>query len=64
MGMLGEALMADVEPAEQPVESAVETVIDHLSHGRVAPKQVDRLAEAVSRSRMDRALSDALNMRL
>ena len=58
--------MADIEvldTTEAAVSGRVDAVIADLTKGRVIPKQVDQLADAVSRSRMDKALSDALNRR-
>jgi hypothetical protein len=46
------------------VAGRVDAVIQDLSGGRVAPRQVDQLADAVSRARMDHGLRKALGSRL
>ena len=46
---------------EQEVEKRVDAVIDDLSNGRVVPRKVDQLADAVTRSRVDAQVGRAIN---
>lgn len=49
-------MSSDLEDAAKKAEE----VIDHLAKGRIMPKQVEKLGEAVDRAKRDQAVTRAL----
>lgn len=54
--------MSDSKPAdhENVVQQRVDSVIDDMQQGRVVPGDVNRIADAVQRTRRDQAVARAM----
>lgn len=52
--------LAAEPPKEDAVEKSVNETLDHITNNRVVPKQMDKLSDALARSKRDRSLSGAI----